>query len=338
MDYKTHMQKKPSIEEVKQIAFRLHCGICSRSKSPEVNKYGSLALKQNIQLSNSDDERYSVSIYPSTIEIYKDTGLLASYGNSVRETEQRRNINRDKPFIIRNREAAIQWANYYKPLFRTPPNAKLLVNLLREGQGADSENPAGAISLEWEYPCPEGYNYYWDHLEGREKRYWASPGTHITIDPLDGTLVSAGAAWGHLSLPIVFRKPVVKISKEQAIAIAQKIVPQAVKMRFESRYNNKELAIKKPRYAENAPSFGSTPHVELCYKLPLLGRYYLKNNKVVYEVRPKNTMPRPKVMEYVLVWNVRYGAYKRMGLPCTEEINIDATTGEIVDDGRLGFE
>jgi hypothetical protein len=317
------MQKEISIEEIKQRALRLHCNICAKSKSPAFSKFGSVVLKENqsIRIDDKFDKNYLVvHVGPSVVYMRKN-GTFGKYENDIRIGEQQRKINRNHAYIIRTREQALQWANYYKPLFNTPPNANLRLEFFAERMSPDAENPAGVVHVRWEYPTPSGYSYYWDTLHGREKSWIFTPKVYVKIDPLDGTLVEAGETWTRL--PIVFRPPVIKITKEQALTLARKIAPEELRMRL----------TQNKLFRSSLPQLGP-PHAELCYKVPQNKRYYLQDGKVVFEKRKKRGTPI-KIMELILVWNVRFGSYKEAFPPCTSEINIDAATGEVVDNGEF---
>jgi hypothetical protein len=303
------MGKEKSIEEIKQIALRLYHKIFRLATFPDIT------VKEDYF-----KKKWEIDIDRSTIHLMKD-GKFDKYENHDRQLGQSSTVNRNRPYIIRTREQAIQWVNYYKPLFHTPPNANIRFEFYPSRMSPNAKSPAGGIDIYLEYPTPPGYSYYWDTLRGGEKYCMFSPSSYMRIDPLDGTLVSATERWNiH---PIVFRPPIVKVTKEQAIALARKIAPEELKMRFYSHASS--------RYA--LPLLG-IPRAELCYKMPFYNRCYLKNGKVVFEKRKTNKqLGKANVMEFILVWSVRFGAYKETFPPCTAEVNIDAATGEVVDNG-----
>jgi hypothetical protein len=316
-------QKEISIEEAKRIAISLHRKICSHSKSPEIIKH-SLAVfdgYDEIRIREEfENTTWIISAGISTIYLHK-SGRFGRYQNSLKRSLKGRSMGRDKGHIIRNREQATQWANLYKQYFKAPPKAKFRIELYGENMSPNAENPVGTVYAFWSLPPPAIYPLYWNSLHGKEKKSLGEPFLYLTIDPLDGTLVEAGETWHG----VMFRTPILKITREQAIAIARPIAP----LETYRRYNS---GGRIPGHENKVPPLG-TPRAELCYKVPSTMRSYLKFGKLVQEYRsyPEKA---PRIREFILVWNVRFGGYMSQETPhFLAEVNIDAETGEVVDNG-----
>jgi hypothetical protein len=319
------MKENINIEQVKKIAVDLHRKICSHSKSLKISQSASLVFNESNKVymrEISGNTQWEISVIASLIRLYKN-GRFGTYENSVRMSEQSKGIGRDRTYIIRNREQATQWVNLYKQYFKSPSNANFRLDFYGEKMSPDRESLAGAIYAYWEYPPPTGYKLYWDMLLGREKHYMGAPQLYVNIDPLDGTLVEAGDSWSTAK----YRPPVVKITQEQALAIARIVAPQELKMRI----NSGARMVGQKRII---PSLG-TPRAELCYKIPLRQRHYMKSGKLVFEQKPFVREVGDSIREFILVWNVRFGGYIPNKYPhFVAEVNIDAETGEVVDNGR----